>query len=83
MLVEFCNMISDLLNKMKWHHEYEFEKVTIFFVSRGMPNNQDFVTGKEIKNIGEKFLETEKGYIPYHRIIKIEYEGKVIYSREH
>lgn len=76
-------MISDLLNKMKWHHEYEFEKVTIFFVSRGMPNNQDFVTGKEIKNIGDKFLETEKKCIPYHRITKIEYEGKVIYSREH
>lgn len=71
----------DLLNKLRWHNEYDFDKVIIFFVSRGMPDDTDFVIGEEIKNIGEKFIETKKGYIPYHRIIKIEYEGKVIYSK--
>lgn len=72
----------DLLNKLKWHDEYDFDKVKVFFISRGMPNDIDFFSGKEIENIGERFIETKKGYIPYHRIIKIEYEGKVIYSKD-
>ena len=36
--------------------------------------------GEEIVSIGEKFLETSRGYIPVHRIRKIEYEGKVLWN---
>ncbi len=73
--------IADLLNKLKWDEKYDFSKVRIYYISRGMVDDTDFITGNDIKSLGKLFIETERGYIPYHRIIKIEYEGKKIYER--
>ena len=75
-------MIVELLNKLKWDKKYEFSKVKIYYVSRGDANNIAILQGNEIKNLGKMFIETTKTFIPYHRIIKIEYEGKVIYEKK-
>jgi len=76
----FVNLL-DLLNKLKWDKKYDFSKVRIWYVSRGEANDLSCVNGNEIKNIG-KFLETKDGgYIPIHRIVRIEYEGKEVWKR--
>jgi len=74
-------MIVDLLNKLKWDKRYDFNKVIIWYVSRGEAHDIGYVTGKDVIKIGKFFLETIKGEIPYHRIKKIEYEGKEIYFK--
>ena len=35
----------------------------------------------EIKIIGKSFIETNKANIPYHRILKIKYNDKVLFER--
>jgi len=75
-------VIVELLNKLKWDKKYDFSKVKIYYVSRGDANNIAVLQGNEIKNLGKMFIETTKIFIPYHRIIKIEYEGKVIYEKK-
>lgn len=67
-----------LINKLKWDKRYDFSKVIIWYVSRGEANDLGYVKGEDIIEIGKYFLETSKGTIPYHRIVKIEYEGEEV-----
>jgi uncharacterized protein (UPF0248 family) len=68
--------VRELLNKIKWDKKYDFNKVTVWYISRGEINDTGILRGEDIINIGKNFLETKNGMIPYHRIIKVEYEGK-------
>jgi len=72
-------MMRDLLNKLKWNKQASFDKIKIFYESRGCPDDMGCIEGSEIINIGKYFLETEKGSIPYHRIRKIEQNGKILF----
>ncbi len=73
--------MKNLLNKLKWHSEYDFNKVVIWYVSRGMPDGIDSVKGEDVIKMDKYYIETKKAFIPYHRIKKIEYEGKVLFRR--
>ena len=73
--------IAETLNKLKWDKRYDFERVKIYYVSRGIEGNIAVITGKEIKKLGKMFIETLSSYIPYHRVLKIEYEGKILFKR--
>ncbi|MBC7081286.1 MAG: DUF504 domain-containing protein [Thermoplasmatales archaeon] len=70
--------VRRILNKLKWDKKYDFNKVVVWYISRGNENDIDYLKGEDIINIGGYFLETKRGMIPYHRIIKVEYEGKEI-----
>jgi len=69
----------NLLNKMKWHENYDFGKVKIWFTSRGSEGNASMVRGDEVIELGKYFFTTKSGIIPYHRIIKIEYGEEVVF----
>ena len=75
--------LIDLLNMLRWHKGYDFSKVKIWYINRGSYGNKASIHGNEIESIGEKFLETKSGkFIPLHRIIGIEYEGKKLWAKE-
>ncbi|KAA0006657.1 MAG: DUF504 domain-containing protein [Thermoplasmata archaeon] len=74
--------IKELINKLKWHPGYDFDRVRIWYISRGKQGNIDYIDGNDIKSIGEIFIETSKASIPYHRILRIEYNGKTIFERQ-
>ncbi len=69
-----------LLNELKWHEGYDFDKVRIWYTSRGSENDTAFVTGSEVEELEKHFFKTKDGMIPYHRITKIEYGGKVVFE---
>lgn len=71
--------IKDLLNKIKWTKD--LEKVKIWYLHRGAPNDTKILSGVEIKKINRSSLETETSNIPYHRIFKIFYGDKIIFKR--
>ena len=70
----------DLLNKMKWHKNYDFSKVRIWYVSRENENDTDTIFGNEILKIGKYFFKTKNRMIPYHRIKRIEYGKKIVFK---
>ena len=70
-----------LLNQIKWVRKFDLEKIIIYYLHRGAPKNTKIITGKEIKLIGKSFVETHTSVIPYHRILKIEYDGKILFNR--
>jgi len=73
------NGLRGLLNEIKWTKD--LEKVEIWYVHRGAPNDTKILSGKDIVTIGKSFFDTANASIPYHRIFKIVYEGKIVFER--
>ncbi|MEF8848642.1 MAG: RNA repair domain-containing protein [Candidatus Thermoplasmatota archaeon] len=76
------NTIRNKLNEIKWRNKYELEKVKLYYLHRGAPNDTKIITGDTIKKIGRSFIKTEESTIPYHRVFKITYKGKTLMKRE-
>ena len=73
------NELRDLFNEIKWTKD--LEKTEIWYVHRGAPNDTKILPGKDIVTIGKSFFDTATASIPYHRIFKIVYEGKIVFER--
>ena len=71
--------IRDILNKIKWTKD--LKKAEIWYIHRGAPNDTKIISGSEIVSIGKSFMGTTTASIPYHRIFKVVYDGKVIFER--
>ncbi len=74
----------DVLNEIKWKG-YNIDKCKVYYINRGSPGDVAVFEGERIIETGSGFL-TLKGvpyeiYIPYHRIIRIEYEDCVVFDR--
>jgi uncharacterized protein (UPF0248 family) len=74
----------DLLNEIKWK-SYDLSKVQIYYKNRGSPNDVNIINGKSILKIDKAFLIINgipfEVSIPYHRFIKITYDGEEIFNR--
>ena len=71
--------VRDILNEIKWTKD--LSKVTIWYTHRGALHDTKSITGEEIIDIGKSFLGTTTASIPYHRIIKIFYDGEIVFNR--
>jgi len=73
----------ELLNEIKWKG-YDISKCKIYYINRGSPDDTAVVEGSQIIKIDKGFLILEgipyERYIPYHRIIKIEYDDEIIFD---
>ena len=76
------NLVRDILNEIKWREGYDLSKVEIWYIHRGAPNDTRIIRGDEIKSICKTFIETADAMIPHHRIFKIVYNGKILFTRE-
>ena len=74
-------MVRKTLNEYKWHPERDFSEIVVYYIDRLTPQGYATIKGDEIKDLGEKFMFTQNGMIPYHRVIKIEYKGKIVWQR--
>jgi uncharacterized protein (UPF0248 family) len=71
----------DVLNKIKWDNNYEFNFIQIWYVHRGVPNNTKIITGKDVLEIQKTFIKTVYAMIPMHRIFKIKYNEITLFER--
>jgi len=78
--------IGEILNKVKWDERMDFDELEVVYLHRGAPDDLKRISGREIVHIGTSFLSLSlKGEgveIPHHRIVKILYEGEVLFERE-
>ena len=72
---------KEILNKLKWDEDFDFDSAEIWYVHRGAPNDTMIVYGKDIAKLDSSFMNTIDGMIPYHRIFKIVYDKKIIFQR--
>lgn len=71
----------DILNKIKWDNNYDFNLIQIWYIHRGVTNNTKIISGKEVLKIQKTFIKTVSAMIPMHRIFKIKYNEKIIFER--
>ena len=74
--------VREILNKIKWDERMDFDQLEVVYLHRGAPNDLKRISGREIVSIGTSFLSLNEAEIPHHRIVKILYEGKVLFERE-
>jgi hypothetical protein len=73
-----------LLNEIKWR--LDLNRCKVYYIHRGAPGDVKMIKGNVIKNIERGFLVlegiVEDVYIPYHRIIRIEYDPQMIFEKK-
>jgi uncharacterized protein (UPF0248 family) len=71
----------EILNKLRWHPEYDFSRVIVVYLDRF----QGFLefSGEDIEEIGHKFVYLKSGAaIPQHRIVEIKYGEESVWRRQ-
>jgi hypothetical protein len=72
---------------LRYYHdpEYRFTEVEVCYVNRGAPGDMSCIGGDRIVRLDTYYIEiqSERGTtaIPYHRIIRIRYQGKNSWER--
>lgn len=70
------------LNRIKWSVSPALDGVSVWYVHRGAKSDVKCVEGSEIEKLDRGFFVLKGGgCIPYHRVFKIEHEGRVVYYR--
>lgn len=59
----------------------DLAKAVVYYTHRGAPDDTKKLTGSEIIDIVASFFTTLESSVPYHRIFRIEYLGRVIFER--
>ncbi|MCD6493494.1 MAG: DUF504 domain-containing protein [Archaeoglobaceae archaeon] len=78
---KFRYSIREILNKLKWHPSFDFDKVSVLYIDRPIGVNE--IKAFEIEKIGHKFIYLKSGIaIPMHRIVEIRYDGKSYWRRK-
>lgn len=72
----------EVLNRLKWDAAESLDSATIWYIHRGAPGDILSIRGSDIRALGKGFFETDDASIPYHRVIRIEYRGTVIFDKE-
>ncbi len=74
-------MVKKTLNEYRWREDRDFSKIEVFYIDRLNPKGYAILRGDDIVDLGDKFIFTKSGMIPYHRVIRILYDGKVVWTR--
>jgi uncharacterized protein len=70
---------------MYYDPKYDFHQVSVDYINRGAPGNRSTIEGDCICSLESWGMEIQSdtgiAFIPYHRILRIQYEGDLIWER--
>jgi uncharacterized protein (UPF0248 family) len=70
----------EILNRLKWTEGDDIRDARICYLHRGAPGDERCIGGSEIVELERSFFVTGEAKIPYHRIRRIEYRGRVLFD---
>lgn len=75
-------MAKRILDMLRWHPEMKFEDCKVTYLHRGSPGNLKTIPATNIQALEGGFMIMFDGsMVPYHRIIKIESDKRVIWKK--
>lgn len=75
-------MAKNILNMVIWHPKMEINRSKISYIHRRTRGNIKTVQGDQIDRIENGFLIlNDETQIPFHRIIKIEYDDELLWKK--
>lgn len=72
----------EILNRLRWTPGESLDDALIWYIHRGAPGDCLKVSGSEIRSLGKGFFEMDEASIPYHRILSIDYRGRVLFEKK-
>jgi len=73
--------VRETLNYLKWGEKCDFAEVLVEYVHRGAPGDTRTVRGDEIVEIGRSSFDLAGASIPYHRVVRITHNGRILFQR--
>lgn len=74
-----------LLRRYKYDPTFDFGLIRVVYENRGAPQSRSTVEGSRITKLANTYFEMMSGgetvVIPYHRIIEIQYNGRVEWKK--
>ncbi|KXA93795.1 hypothetical protein AKJ65_05945 [candidate division MSBL1 archaeon SCGC-AAA259E19] len=74
----------EVLNKLKWHPDFELNDAEITILHRGAPGDRRTIQGEDILDLGKGFMTVRRGReevkIPYHRVLKINTPAETVWQ---
>lgn len=70
----------DVLNELKWSRG-RLEDAVITYLHRGAPGDVMEVEGRDVREVAPGWLVLEGAQIPWHRVLRIELDGQVVWER--
>jgi uncharacterized protein len=75
-------MVKNVLNMILWHPKMNIKYCKITYLHRGSQGDLKSIDGRHIDGLERGFLIlNDNKQIPLHRIVKIEYEERIIWMK--
>jgi uncharacterized protein (UPF0248 family) len=75
-------MARNIINMILWHPEMDINEIEITYIHRGAPGDLKKINGNSLERVERGFLILNEGtQIPYHRIVKIEINNKILWKK--
>lgn len=71
----------EVLNRLRWTEGESLREAVVWYVHRGAPGNVKKIAGASIISLGRGFFDTDEATIPYHRILRIDYRGRILFEK--
>ena len=72
----------EVLNRLRWTEGESLREAVVWYVHRGAPGNARKIAGASIISLGRGFFDTDEATIPYHRILRIDYNGRILFEKD-
>ena len=72
----------EVLNRLRWTEGESLREAIVWYVHRGAPGNVKKIAGTCIISLGRGFFDTDEATIPYHRILRIDYNGRILFEKD-
>ncbi len=71
----------ETLNELKWRGGFDVARAKIWVADRMRPEGGRILDGAEIVELGHRYFTTARTTIPFYKVLRIEYEGRVLFER--
>ncbi len=71
----------EVLNELKWRRGRDLSQAEIWIADRTTPEGGRVLSGAEIQELGHRYFQTARATIPFYKIVKITYGGRVLFER--
>lgn len=71
----------ETLNELKWGEGRDLTRATLWIADRTRPEGARVLSGSEIVDLGRRYLRTERATIPFYKVLRIEFENRVLFER--
>ncbi len=72
----------EVLNEIRWREGMDLRRAELYYADRVRAEGYRIIEGECIRELGRGYFTVEDGMLPYYKILKILYEGEVIFERE-